>query len=75
MHIHYLTLLSQLESAKYCNISDLVSGFHQIPMHESDTPKIAFTIPHGHYEFNRITFGLKNSLIFQRLMDQVLSDL
>jgi len=68
-------ILDQLGSAKYCSVFDLASGFHQIPMHESDTQKIAFSIPHEHYQF-RMPFGLKNaSATFQRLIDQVLSRL
>jgi len=68
-------ILDQLGSAKYCSVFDLASGFHQIPMHESDTQKIAFSIPHEHYQF-RMPFGLKNaSATFQTLMDQVLSRL
>jgi len=64
-------ILDQVRSAKYFSIFDLSSGFHQVPMHESDAPK---TTSHGHYKFNRISFGLKNvpaTQIFQRLMDQI----
>jgi hypothetical protein len=69
-------ILEQLGSAKYFSVFDLALGFHQIPMHESDAQKTAFSTPHGHYHFNRMPFGLKNaSAIFQRLMDQILSGL
>jgi len=45
-------------------------------MHESDAQKTAFSTSHRHYQFNRMPFGLKNALtMFQRLMDQVLSEL
>ena len=59
-------ILDQLGSAKYFSVFDLASGFHQIPMHEPDAQKTAFSTPHGHYQFNRMPFGLKNAPVEKR---------
>ncbi|GFW68147.1 retrovirus-related Pol polyprotein from transposon 17.6 [Trichonephila clavipes] len=53
------------------------SAFNQIPLHFADRHKTAFSTPDGDkYEFNRLCFGLKNSLkAFQSIAQEVLGDL
>ena len=69
-------IFDQLGKAKYFTTLDFNSGFHQIKVSQSDKAKTAFSTPFGHYEFNRMPFGLKNApATFQRLMDNVLSGL
>jgi len=56
-------------------VLDCYSGFWQVPIKEHKE-RTGFTVPFGHYEFNRLPFGLANSpSSFQRLMDVVLKNL
>ena len=53
-----------------------MSGFHQIELEESSKPFTAFSTGSGHYEFNRLPFGLNISPnSFQRMMTISLSSL
>lgn len=51
-------ILDQLGHSKYFTTLDLTSGFHQVKVHPEDAPKTGFSVPSGHYQFNRMPFGL-----------------
>lgn len=52
---------------------DLLSGYFQIPVKESDIPKTSFVCKYGQYEMTRMPFGLNNSAsTFQRTMEMAL---
>ena len=64
-------ILDQLGNAKFFCAFDLSAGFHQIPMREQDKKYTAFSTSHGHFDHNRMPFGLKNApATFQRMMDK-----
>lgn len=44
-------------------------------MNKNSIEKTAFTVNHGHFEYLRMHFGLKNApATFQRMMDEILRD-
>ena len=65
-----------LSQSKYFSVMDLLSGYWNIELRESDKPKTAFITPEGLYQFRVLPFGLCNSpATFQRYIQKVLADL
>lgn len=66
-------ILDQLGRAKYFSCLDMASGYHQVPLHPKDQEKTAFSTNQGHFQFQRMSFGLKEApSTFQRLVNRVL---
>jgi len=69
-------ILDKLGRCQYFTTINLAKGFHQIQMEPESIAKTAFSTKHGHYEYTRMQFGLKNAhATFQRCMKNVLEDL
>lgn len=61
-------------NVKYFSKLDLIRGYYQVPLDEQSRPYTAFSTTKNHFQFKRLSFGLKNSgIAFQKTMQQVLS--
>ena len=54
-------LLNRLNSTKIFSKFDMKFGFWKIQIQESDRYKTAFNVPFGQYEWNVMSFGMKNA--------------
>jgi hypothetical protein len=59
---------------KYFTKLDLVRGYYQVPIDNNSKQYTAFSTTKNHFQFKRLSFGLKNSgIAFQKVMQQILS--
>ena len=69
-------LIYTLEDSCLFSKLDLVNGYQQIAIEETDIPVTAFVLPRGNFEFTRMPFGLTNApIIFQRVLSSIFVDL
>jgi len=62
-------VIDGLVGAEYFTLIDLKAGYWQVELDEESKQKTAFSTDRGHYEFNRVPFGLKNAPTeFSRIM-------
>jgi deoxyuridine 5'-triphosphate nucleotidohydrolase len=65
-------IFDSLAGASWFSAIDLISGYWQLPMRDSDKEKTAFITKEGTFQFNTMPFGLSTApASFQRLMDRV----
>ena len=66
------SLINSIQGCKYFSQLHCKSGFWQIRLDEDSKPWTVFSCPCGLYEWNVMSFGLKNApQIFQRMMDRI----
>ena len=70
-----LDAIYSLHGKRYFTSLDLVRGYYQMTIDPESREYTAFSTARGHWQFKRLSFGLKNApSAFQRLMQQVLSE-
>ena len=64
-----------LHGNKYFTVIDMTKGFYQVPLHPDSRELTAFSTTQNHYQYKRLSFGLKNApAAFQREMQTVLRE-
>ena len=65
-----------LSGTKFFTKLDLIRGYYQIPLEESSKQYTAFSTNRDHWQFKRLSFGLRNApAAFQREIQAVLGSL
>ena len=66
-------LLDQLTGAKHFSKIEMKSGYHQVPIEQTDVWKTAFKSKEGLFQWLFMLFGLTNApATFMRMMDDIL---
>lgn len=66
-------LIEKTAGCVYFSVFDINSAFWAIPIRIEDRHKLAFVTQDGHYEFNVLPFGYRNSpIIFQRILSGII---
>ena len=64
-----------MHGIKYFTTLDLVRGYYQMPISPGSRECTAFSTQSGHWQFKRLSFGLRNApAAFQRQMQSILAD-
>ena len=53
--------MDALEGGQFFSTFDLAQGYHQVLLREEDRSKTAFSVPWGHFQYQRCPMGLTNS--------------
>jgi len=73
---HIAESIDRVKGAKIFSKIDLDAAFWQVAMTEESKPKTAFGCRYGHYEYNVMPMGLRNSpATFTTLMNEIFVDL
>ena len=68
-------LLDSIQGAKFFSSMDLLQGFYQLPLQDSDKAKTAFKTNFGHFQFRVVSMGLSNAQsVFQRIMNDIFKE-
>ena len=69
-------IFDRLSSSTIFSTLDLKSGYWQIPMHANSIAKTAFSTGDGHFEFVKLTFGLRNApAVFSKIMKAIFGNM